>query len=297
MMTIKEFAVLCGCNTQTLRYYDKIDLLKPVQVDPWSRYRYYTESQAIDFVKIKNLQAAEFSIGEIKSLLAMPDTQVYEAFDRKIAEHTQRLERIREIQKSYLSEMNTMKNLINSFCDHLMERAMDPKILGEFDMTEEDAAALVTVLQQLLVSRTAESGEDARKVTVVIDDECYAGTQAVEKLTFLVREDEVEDTVYLNTDNLVHDMTALMAEMEPVWEIHGWAHTHVFLDRIPVHEDGRKYTMFVRHCDKAVSDTLSYPLFLIGALLKKGYMAAAEMDCYVEHSEDGQNHFVMMRRM
>ena len=27
MMTIKEFASLCGCNTQTLRYYDKIDLL------------------------------------------------------------------------------------------------------------------------------------------------------------------------------------------------------------------------------------------------------------------------------
>ncbi|MBQ6797900.1 MAG: MerR family DNA-binding transcriptional regulator, partial [Oscillospiraceae bacterium] len=26
MMTIKEFASLCGCNTQTLRYYDKIDL-------------------------------------------------------------------------------------------------------------------------------------------------------------------------------------------------------------------------------------------------------------------------------
>ena len=28
MMTIKEFASLCGCNTQTLRYYDKIDLFR-----------------------------------------------------------------------------------------------------------------------------------------------------------------------------------------------------------------------------------------------------------------------------
>ena len=34
-MTIKEFASLCGCNTQTLRYYDKIDLLKPVKTDQW----------------------------------------------------------------------------------------------------------------------------------------------------------------------------------------------------------------------------------------------------------------------
>lgn len=58
MMTIKEFASLCQCNTQTLRYYDKIDLLKPSKVDPWSSCRYYEEAQALDFVKIKNLQAA-----------------------------------------------------------------------------------------------------------------------------------------------------------------------------------------------------------------------------------------------
>ena len=68
MMTIKELATLCGCNTQTLRYYDKIDLLKPVKVDQWSGYRYYTKAQAIAFVKIKNLQAADFTIDEIKAL-------------------------------------------------------------------------------------------------------------------------------------------------------------------------------------------------------------------------------------
>lgn len=28
-MTIKEFTKLCNCNPQTLRYYDKEDLLKP----------------------------------------------------------------------------------------------------------------------------------------------------------------------------------------------------------------------------------------------------------------------------
>ena len=55
MITIKEFASLCGCSAQTLRYYDRIDLLKPVKVDPWSAYRYYNKSQAVDFIKIKNL--------------------------------------------------------------------------------------------------------------------------------------------------------------------------------------------------------------------------------------------------
>ena len=39
-MTIKEFSRLCGCNPQTLRYYDHVDLLKPVKVDSWTGYRY-----------------------------------------------------------------------------------------------------------------------------------------------------------------------------------------------------------------------------------------------------------------
>ena len=54
MMTIKEFAKLCSCNTQTLRYYDRKNLLKPVKVDEWSGYRFYEEEPAIAFVKIKN---------------------------------------------------------------------------------------------------------------------------------------------------------------------------------------------------------------------------------------------------
>ena len=65
-MTIKEFACLCGCNPQTLRYYDHVNLLKPVKVDKWSGYRFYEEEQALAFVKIKSLQKAGFTIDEIK---------------------------------------------------------------------------------------------------------------------------------------------------------------------------------------------------------------------------------------
>lgn len=65
-MTIKEFSRLCDCNPQTLRYYDHVDLLKPVKVDSWTGYRYYDEDQALQFVKIKNLQRAGFSIDEIR---------------------------------------------------------------------------------------------------------------------------------------------------------------------------------------------------------------------------------------
>ena len=82
MITIQGFARLCGCNTQTLRYYDRIGLLAPAKVDPWTGYRYYEEEQAMRFVKIKNLQQADFSIEEIRSLLEEDDERLLEAFER-----------------------------------------------------------------------------------------------------------------------------------------------------------------------------------------------------------------------
>ena len=83
-MTIKEFSNLCGCNPQTIRYYDRMNLLKPVKVDDWTGYRFYDEEQALDFVKIKNLQTAGFSIDEIKGLLNASDEAIYDAFSQKI---------------------------------------------------------------------------------------------------------------------------------------------------------------------------------------------------------------------
>ena len=85
-MTIKEFARLCGCNPQTLRYYDRVELLKPVKVDEWSGYRLYDEEQALTFIKIKNLQIAGFTIDEIKGLLDSDNDVIFEAFTRKVEE-------------------------------------------------------------------------------------------------------------------------------------------------------------------------------------------------------------------
>jgi len=120
MITIKEFATLCKCTTQTLRYYDRIDLLKPTKVDSWSGYRYYEPSQAIDFVKIRNLQSADFTIEEIKKLLTQSDAQVFDAFNRKIMEQEQTLAHIKEIQQSYLTEKNNMEKIIQSVTDFLL---------------------------------------------------------------------------------------------------------------------------------------------------------------------------------
>jgi DNA-binding transcriptional MerR regulator len=296
MITIKEFASLCGCNAQTLRYYDKIDLLKPVKVDQWSGYRYYAKTQAIDFVRIKNLQAADFSIEEIKTLLTLSDSQVYDAFDRKIAEQSQKLERIREIQRSYLTEVNTMKKTINSFCDHLLQRANDPEMLSEFGMTKENTSSLVEAVRILLFSRAEKSHTQPQGVTMTVNDQLFEGETAVEKMTFLLREEEMDDVVHLSADNIKREPFRITEDMKTVWQVHGWHSAREFLGQIPPLEDGTKYIILIRAHEKPICHTLSYPMFMIAAILLKGHHAATDMSCTVESSDDGQNHFVLLRK-
>ena len=97
-MTIKEFARLCGCNPQTLRYYDHVDLLKPVKVDQWSGYRFYEEEQALAFVKIKNLQKAGFTIEEIKELLDKDNHVIYK-YQTEMTDMKKKLETMRDMVK------------------------------------------------------------------------------------------------------------------------------------------------------------------------------------------------------
>ena len=226
----------------------------------------------------------------------MPDQQVYEAFERKIAAQAQKLERIKEIQQSYLTEVNTMEKMIYSFCDHLLERANDPEMLQEFGMNTADADKLVEAIRNLMISRTVESGEESRTVNVIVDDEVFEGPDAVEKMTFMIREEDMEDTVTLSADNIKREPFRPTGDMEIIWTVDGWSKVHEILDEIPALEDGKQHTLLLYTQNKPISDTLSYPLFMIGAMLLKGHSAATNMHCNIEHSTDGQNHFILMRR-
>ena len=54
---IGETASLMGITTQTLRFYDKIGLVKPIKIDPRTGYRYYAYEQFHFIDRIKYLQS------------------------------------------------------------------------------------------------------------------------------------------------------------------------------------------------------------------------------------------------
>lgn len=100
MLTVGNFAILCACGPKTLRYYDRVGLLKPARVDEWTGYRYYEESQLQDYLRIRSLQGAGFTIGEIRSLLHAPAEDVRAALRRKQDELTEKQRQLAELQKS-----------------------------------------------------------------------------------------------------------------------------------------------------------------------------------------------------
>lgn len=66
IISITEMAKLRNISTETLRHYDRIDLLKPVHVDPDTGYRYYSITQYEKIGTIRELKNLGMSLRKIK---------------------------------------------------------------------------------------------------------------------------------------------------------------------------------------------------------------------------------------
>lgn len=70
MLKIGEFSKLSQTPVSTLRYYDEIGLLKPVQVDDFTGYRYYNAEQLPRLNRITALKDVGLRLAEIVQLTA-----------------------------------------------------------------------------------------------------------------------------------------------------------------------------------------------------------------------------------
>ena len=142
MLTVGNFAILCACGPRTLRYYARVGLLKPAMVDEWTGYRYYEESQLSDYRRIRDLQSAGFTIGEIRALLHAPEEDVRAALRRKQDELEEKQRRLAELQNSGFpaEDMEMEKNVektrtaLLACCDEisaqdLEEAGLEPAML------------------------------------------------------------------------------------------------------------------------------------------------------------------------
>ncbi len=69
MIKIGDFARFSQVSVVTLRHYDELGLLKPISVDPWTGYRYYSVSQLPRLNRILALKDLGFSLEQIEEVL------------------------------------------------------------------------------------------------------------------------------------------------------------------------------------------------------------------------------------
>ena len=65
---IGEFSKLCRVTVKTLRHYESVGLLAPVEVDEWTGYRFYDVSQLRRMSRIAYLKQLGFTLEEIMDL-------------------------------------------------------------------------------------------------------------------------------------------------------------------------------------------------------------------------------------
>ena len=70
MIRIGEFSKLVQVPVATLRYYDQVGLLKPIEVDRFTGYRYYSAGQLPRLHRILALKGLGFSLEQIGVALA-----------------------------------------------------------------------------------------------------------------------------------------------------------------------------------------------------------------------------------
>jgi effector-binding domain-containing protein len=102
-MQIGDFSKLSFVSVKALRYYDEIGLLKPVRVDEFTGYRYYSASQLPRLNRIIALKNLGLSLEEIARLLKddVPISSILDLLQtkqveikRRLGEEAERLERV-----------------------------------------------------------------------------------------------------------------------------------------------------------------------------------------------------------
>lgn len=97
MYTVGEFSRICQVSVKTLHHYDRIGLLTPFKVDPFTGYRYYTQEQVEKMLLIGRLKRYE-------KIILEEQKRKTELVIRELSDHLQSFERtgdIMEYQKQY----------------------------------------------------------------------------------------------------------------------------------------------------------------------------------------------------
>lgn len=130
MLSIGEFSNICKVSTKTLRYYAKIGLLEPSEVNPENGYRYYSIDQLEKMLFINRLKAYSFSLEEIKAIMQseeIREDKLHHAFLQKKQEIEKKVQDYSQILAQLEDDISTVEQgrSIMSYMDEIDVQLVD----------------------------------------------------------------------------------------------------------------------------------------------------------------------------
>lgn len=107
LFKIGDFSKLTGLPVKTLRYYDDIDLFKPIDVDLFTGYRYYREDQIQDLELIMKLKNIGFTLEEIKNSWDNFNEELFLEKKKKLLMEI-------ELKNNSIKELDILRSKINN---------------------------------------------------------------------------------------------------------------------------------------------------------------------------------------
>lgn len=142
--TIGEFAKLKNITSETLRYYDRIGLLKPIKTDEKTGYRYYSILQYERLSTILELRQLGMSIEEIKKYFDNRNlNQSLNILKQKYNELEEKIKELKALEKStkekikhleYISKVDHSEEIIIKNIEKRYVITFDREIFNEVEL-------------------------------------------------------------------------------------------------------------------------------------------------------------------
>ncbi len=128
MFRIGEFSRIARVTIDTLRHYDALGLLKPVQVDPVTGYRYYTARQLKVLNRILALKDSGLSLDEIGSILQdnLSSEQVRGILKAQLVQAESDLQAAQARQEKLIARLNHLEMEENMPAYEVTLKAIEP---------------------------------------------------------------------------------------------------------------------------------------------------------------------------
>lgn len=153
--TVGEMARLNNMSAQTLRYYDKIDLFKPSQVDERTGYRYYKVSQFQTLQMIKYLKFLGTPLEEIKEFICDINIEkTLEFLDRQSTAIDDKIKQLEKIKKNVDANITYISKYMN---------------LEDYEAVNIEEMGPFHVIESSLGRRLIESGQWDVEITKLLN--------------------------------------------------------------------------------------------------------------------------------